>query len=110
MRDSIHVHIDIAEPGYEAARYAIQVLLGATEGPIVFHRSRPSALPSGAVLITYSPSRLESRHPRHLQICATRRLWEHYGKDASLPPFPSIRIPITALGTSPSARNPLSRR
>jgi hypothetical protein len=103
MPDSIHVHIDIEGPGYEAARYVFQVLLGAIEGPIVFNRGHPSVPPDG-VLITYGPARLERRHPRHLQICAARRLWEHYGKDASLPPFPSARIPVTALGTTPTVR------
>jgi hypothetical protein len=103
----IHVHIDT--PEYEAARYAFQVLLATAEAPIVFHRTSPSSLTADAVLITYSYSRLEPAHRRHLVLCANRRLWDQYGQESSLPPSPLPRVPLEALGvrSSPRLRDPM---
>ncbi|MCI0407878.1 MAG: polysaccharide deacetylase family protein [Acidobacteria bacterium] len=104
MPGQIHVHIDIDGPGYEAAYYAFQVLLASSEVPVVFHRARPFLLSPEAVLITYSCSRIEPVHHKHLVICASRRLWEHYGREKSLPPLPLLRVPLAALGVRASAR------
>ena len=80
------------------------MLLAAAEARIVFHRTVPSDLSSDAVLITYSRFRVEPVHHRQLVLCAAENLWNHYGKEPSLPPSPLARVPLASLGARPSAR------
>jgi hypothetical protein len=104
MPDTVHIHIDLRGPGYESARYAFRVLLGATDAHVVFHDDFPRELSPEAALITYSVSPYHARHRRHLVIHASRRLWEHYGQPASLPPSPLPSIPTAALAAAPGER------
>ena len=98
------IHVQIAVPEYEAAKYAFHVLLAGADAPVFFHRTDPSGLPPEAVLITYGPSRVASRHTRQLVLLAAGKLWDHYGQDASLPSDPLTRVALAALQARPSDR------
>jgi hypothetical protein len=100
----IHVHIDIGDLIYEAARYAFRVLLAKVGSPVHYHRTQPTALSADDVLITYSRSRIQPSRNKHLVIAASTRLWDHYGSQSSLPPTPLQRIPLSVLGVSDSPR------
>src|SRR5437899_7917460 len=102
MADEIHVHIDV--PEFEAAKYAFRVLLATLDSSVLFHKSRPSGLSPEAAVITYSPSAMAPTRAKHLQLRASRKLWDHYRKDTSLPPSPLPRIPLAQLKVQPSAR------
>jgi hypothetical protein len=98
----IHVHIDVAE--FEAAEYAFRVLLADVDGPVTFQRRPPGPLPRDSVLITYGPETAGSPHPRQLAVLADTRLWQNYGRAASLPVAPHARVALDALAAAPSDR------
>jgi hypothetical protein len=104
MCPGIHVHIDTNGSESEAIRYAFSILLATVDAPIVFHRAKPFLLSSDAVLITYTRFRVEPVHAKHLVICSTERLWDHYGKTASLPSVPLLRLTLRSLGVDPNPR------
>jgi hypothetical protein len=104
MEYPIHVHVDLDDPLYKAATYAFRVLLATVQAPLMFHRERPSFLPREVTLVTYSRSRVEPFHGKHLVIGASRDFWDHYGTEASVPRSPLARFPLAALRVQPNAR------
>ncbi len=99
---AIHIHVDVPEP--EAAQYAWRVLLAGADAPVFFHRGAPSGLSRDATLISYGTDPVAFEHCRQLVIPAATRLWEHYGRESSLPRSPLGRLPLEALHARPSER------
>ena len=100
-RPEIHVSIEIAP--YEAAVYALRVLLADLDARVVFHRSAAD-LPDGALRIRYGVGPLRPGRGPELLLHACSRFWENYGRESSLPALPLTRVPLGDLGFPPTDR------